>query len=92
MSERYHEGSRRLQDRNDTRRLADRLAERIHSDVISDHDKAFIERQRMFFLATADAEGGILVVDPASGDTLYSRNADKVELCLFDSDGTAADH
>src|SRR3954447_9526844 len=57
MSERYHEGSRQLQDRNDTRRLADRLAERIHSDHIDDHAKQFIERLPMFFLATADADG-----------------------------------
>ncbi|MDT7550680.1 MAG: uncharacterized protein QOE84_3074 [Actinomycetota bacterium] len=57
MSERYHDGSRRLQDRYDTRRLADRLVERIDHDVITPHDRAFIERQDMFFLATADADG-----------------------------------
>jgi predicted pyridoxine 5'-phosphate oxidase superfamily flavin-nucleotide-binding protein len=44
----YHDGSRRLQDSYDTRRLADRLDEQ---------DRAFIERMDMFFLATADAEG-----------------------------------
>jgi uncharacterized protein len=54
----YHQGSRRLQDEHDTRRLADRLAERFTSKVrISPQDKAFIERMDMFFLATADAEG-----------------------------------
>lgn len=53
----YHDGNRRLQDAFDTRRLADRLEERIIGDAIGDHDKAFIERQELFFLATADAEG-----------------------------------
>ena len=58
MSTAYHEGSRRLQDLHDTRRLADRLDERFLSDaVIGPHDREFIERMDMFFLATADREG-----------------------------------
>jgi predicted pyridoxine 5'-phosphate oxidase superfamily flavin-nucleotide-binding protein len=54
----YHEGSRRLQDGFDTRRLADRLDERYfqHTEIGPDH-QAFIERMDMFFLATADAAG-----------------------------------
>src|SRR5947209_7847171 len=54
--ESYNDGSRRLQDRFDTRRLADRIDERMR-DRIDDDDRAFIERADMFFLATADAEG-----------------------------------
>ena len=58
MSELYHEGARELQDRFDTRRLADRLDERfVQQPVIDADDKAFIERMDMFFLATADADG-----------------------------------
>ena len=53
----YHDASRRLQDRFDTRRLADRIVERIVRDRIDDDDRAFIERQDMFFLATADRDG-----------------------------------
>jgi uncharacterized protein len=54
----YHAGSRALQDRFDTRRLADRLDERFLSRaVIDDDDRAFIERMDMFFLATVDGEG-----------------------------------
>jgi uncharacterized protein len=54
----YHEGSRRLQDQYDTRRLADRLDEKfLREPVIGSDDRAFIERMDMFFLATADAEG-----------------------------------
>ena len=54
----YHGGSRSLQDRFDTRRLADRLDERIRPATRSTtDDRAFIEARDMFFLATADAEG-----------------------------------
>ena len=58
MSSPYHDGSRSLQDRFDTRRLADRLDEKFLSRPIIDaDDRAFIERMDMFFLATADADG-----------------------------------
>jgi predicted pyridoxine 5'-phosphate oxidase superfamily flavin-nucleotide-binding protein len=53
----YHDGNRQLQDRFDTRRLADRMAERIVRDHLDDADRAFIERLDMFFLATADEHG-----------------------------------
>ena len=58
MEPTYHRESRRLQDRFDTRRLADRLDEKfVQAAVIDNDDRAFIERMDMFFLATADAEG-----------------------------------
>jgi uncharacterized protein len=53
----YHDGSRSLQDRFDTRRLADRLNDVVVHDTIAPHDQRFIERVDMFFLATADAQG-----------------------------------
>jgi predicted pyridoxine 5'-phosphate oxidase superfamily flavin-nucleotide-binding protein len=53
----YHEESRKLQDQFDTRRLADRLAERLVRSAFNDEDREFIEGQRMFFLATTDADG-----------------------------------
>jgi predicted pyridoxine 5'-phosphate oxidase superfamily flavin-nucleotide-binding protein len=54
----YHDGSRRLQDRFDTRRLGDRLDERfLQRPAIGPGDRELIERIDMFFLATADAEG-----------------------------------
>ena len=53
----YHEASRALQDRFDTRRLADRIDERIVHEIIDEDDRAFIEGADMFFIATADAEG-----------------------------------
>jgi predicted pyridoxine 5'-phosphate oxidase superfamily flavin-nucleotide-binding protein len=57
MSGTYHEGNRALQDRFDTRRLADRIDDLLVRDTISPNDAAFIERADMFFLATADELG-----------------------------------
>ncbi len=57
MSETYHDGHRLLQDRFDTRRLADRIDGRLVDDGIDADDRAFIESLDMFFLATADDRG-----------------------------------
>jgi uncharacterized protein len=57
MADLYHGGSRGLQDRFDTRRIADRLEEKTVRDFIDDDDRAFIEARDMFFIATADADG-----------------------------------
>jgi uncharacterized protein len=57
MTTLYHEGNRTLQDRFDTRRLADRIDSLLVRDEIGDQDKAFIEARDMFFLATADPQG-----------------------------------
>ena len=55
--ETYHDGSRTLQDRFDTRRVADRLDQFTVHDSLTEDDRAFIESCSMFFLATADGEG-----------------------------------
>jgi uncharacterized protein len=58
MTETYHDGHRRLQDRFDTRRLADRLDERfVQRGFMDAGDREFVERQDMFFIATADEDG-----------------------------------
>jgi predicted pyridoxine 5'-phosphate oxidase superfamily flavin-nucleotide-binding protein len=57
MTSLFHDGNRTLQDMFDTRRMADRLDQAIVHDVITQHDKAFIERMDMFFLATVDPNG-----------------------------------
>jgi uncharacterized protein len=57
MAGTYHEGHRLLQDQFDTRRLADRIDERLVDDVIDSDDKTFIENLDMFFLATSDERG-----------------------------------
>ena len=53
----YHAGSRSLQDRFGSRRLADRLSEVTLRRAFSVGDRAFIESAGFFFLASADAEG-----------------------------------
>jgi predicted pyridoxine 5'-phosphate oxidase superfamily flavin-nucleotide-binding protein len=57
MSIMYHEGNRELQDRFDSRRLADRLEEKLTRKAFTEDDKAFIESVPYFFIATADAQG-----------------------------------
>ena len=56
MTDIFHDGNRQLQDRFDTRRMADRVGELTHG-LIAPHDKAFIERMDMFFIATVDENG-----------------------------------
>ena len=53
----YHDGNRALQDRFDSRRIADRLVEVLHRVRFTAEDREFIESRSMFFLATADADG-----------------------------------
>ena len=53
----YHAGMRELQDRFQTRELADRLDERLGRTAFTDEDRQFIESRSMFFLASADAAG-----------------------------------
>ena len=54
---RFHDGSRQLQDRFDSRRIADRLDQVTFHDALHEGDREFIEGSDHFFLATADAEG-----------------------------------
>lgn len=56
MGQDYHDAQRVLQDRFDTRRLADRLDEAT-ANSIGEHHRAFIESRDMFFLATVDEHG-----------------------------------
>ena len=53
----YHDGNRRLQDRFDSRRISDRLEERLTRTQFTAAEKSFIESLPYFFLATADGEG-----------------------------------
>jgi uncharacterized protein len=53
----YHDGSRRLQDAFDSRRIADRLEAVTMHTAFTPGDVAFIERAHFFFVATADGEG-----------------------------------
>jgi predicted pyridoxine 5'-phosphate oxidase superfamily flavin-nucleotide-binding protein len=53
----YHEGNRALQDAFDSRRISDRLEEKLARTAFTADDKAFIESAIYFFLATADPAG-----------------------------------
>ena len=50
----YNAGSRLLQNRFETTRLADQFQHRV---AFSDDDRRFIERSSFFFLATVDVDG-----------------------------------
>ena len=54
---RFNDGSRKLQDQFDSRRIADRLDQVTFSDTLDEGDREFIESSDHFFLASADAEG-----------------------------------
>ena len=53
----YHEGNRQLQDAFDSRRIADRLEDKLTRTAFTTDDRAFIESAIYFFIATADADG-----------------------------------
>jgi uncharacterized protein len=82
----YHDESRGLQDRFDTRRLADRIEERIVRDTIDADDRAFIEARDMFFLATAD-ENGAPQCSYKGGDPGFVRVLDERTIAFPCYDG-----
>ena len=86
MSMTYSSGSRELQDRFDTRRLADRLAEVKVHDHFTAADRDFIERLDMFFLATVDA-GGQPTCSYKGGDPGFVKVLDERTLLFPNYDG-----
>jgi len=81
----YHEGSRKFQDRFDTRRLADRIESRV-ADVIDDEDREFIEARDMFFLSSVDHRG-YPTVSYKGGDPGFVRVVDERTLAFPNYDG-----
>lgn len=59
MTFEHGKGAREVQDRMDTRRLADAITTRTVHSTLNDSDRAFIERMDMFFIATLGADGGL---------------------------------
>ena len=82
----YHAGMHELQDRFDTRALADRLDERLGRSVFTPEDRAFIESRPLFFLATAVAEGRP-DVSHKGGDPGFVRVTGDDELAFPSYDG-----
>ena len=87
MTDRYHDGQREFQDRFDTRRLADRLAQ-ASGDTFGEPLAAFIEARDMFFIASTDADG-FPDCSYKGGDPGFVRVVDDSTLAfpVFDGNG-----
>ena len=57
MTVMFNEGNRQLQDQFDSRRIADRLEEKLTRQAFTDGDRTFIQSLPFFFLATSDDKG-----------------------------------
>lgn len=86
MNDLYHEGNRNLQDKFDSRRLADRVNELIVHDDIMDEDRDFIEARDMFFISTVD-ELGRPTVSYKGGDKGFVRVIDQKTIAFPGYDG-----
>jgi uncharacterized protein len=85
-SELYGPGSRLLQDRFDSRRIADRLEDVNLAHCFSETHREIIETAPMFFLATADREGRP-DVSYKGGMPGFVRVTGPAELAFPDYDG-----
>jgi predicted pyridoxine 5'-phosphate oxidase superfamily flavin-nucleotide-binding protein len=87
MTNHYHDGQREFQDRFDTRRLADRLAEAA-SETFSEDLARFIEARDMFFIASTDPDGSP-DCSYKGGDPGFVRVIDDATLVfpVFDGNG-----
>lgn len=86
MSDLYLDQHRELQDRFDTRRLADRLDEALVHDSLTESEKAFIESRMMFFIATVD-ERGHATCSYRGGDPGFVRVVDAHTIVFPNYDG-----
>jgi len=82
----YRDSQRYFQDKFDTRRLADRLEERIVLETIDAEDRAFIESRDMFFLATVNGTG-FPNCSYKGGDPGFVRVLDERTLAFPNYDG-----
>src|SRR5262249_15171114 len=86
MSILYPDGNRRFQDQSDSRRIADRLEQKLARTAFTDDDRAFIESRILFFLATADADGRP-TCNHKGGAAGFVRVVGPAELAFPDYDG-----
>lgn len=84
----FHAGERSLQERFDSTRLADKIAEATVHSAFTSRDADFIARMDMFFLATSDAEGN-LDCSYKGGDPGFVRIVDEHTLAfpMYDGNG-----
>lgn len=86
MAFEHGHGARDIQDRFDSRRLADAITSRTVHDIFTDADRAFIERVDMFFIATQGANGG-LDCSYKGGEPGFVRVIDEHTLAFPSYDG-----
>ena len=88
MSRLYGAQQRALQDRFDTRRIADKIEALAVQPALSERDSAFIQSRDMFWLSTLD-EQGRPTVSYKGGDPGFVRVADSNTLVfpLYDGNG-----
>ena len=86
MSRLYGPIHRSLQERFDTRRLADNVEKRVVLMEISPEHKAFIESREMFFLSTIDHQGRP-TVSYKGGDPGFVRVLDSKTIAFPCYDG-----
>jgi predicted pyridoxine 5'-phosphate oxidase superfamily flavin-nucleotide-binding protein len=82
----YSDEARALQDRFDTRRLADRIEEKLVRDHITEDDRSFICARDMLFLATTD-ENGHPQCSYKGGDPGFVRVLDEHTIAFPSYDG-----
>ncbi len=84
----FHRGEREMQERFDSVRLADRIAEATMHDRFTERDAAFLARMDMFFLATSDGDGN-LDCSYKGGDPGFVRVVDETTLAfpIYDGNG-----
>jgi predicted pyridoxine 5'-phosphate oxidase superfamily flavin-nucleotide-binding protein len=84
----FHDGQRRLQDKFDTRRLAETCVAKLVRDSINPKQKAFIESADMLFLSTVDDQGQP-TCSYKGGDPGFVRVIDDRTIALpnYDGDG-----
>jgi len=86
VSKIYGPVHRLLQDRFDTRRLADSVEHRVVETQVTDQHKAFIESRDMFWLATVDHQGRP-TVSYKGGDPGFVRVLDNKTIAFPCYDG-----
>ena len=84
----WNQGELELQERFDTRRLADVIRSKTGRDTISPADRDFIERMDMFFLASVDDRGNV-DCSYKGGDPGFVRVLDEhtVAFPIYDGNG-----
>lgn len=82
----YHPAQRALQDAFDTRRVADRISQRLVHHALTDADLLFIAERDMVFVASVDP-GGQPTCSYKGGDPGFVRVLDEHTLAMPSYDG-----